>query len=78
MSFIRPGFADHVLVPGPVPDEPHIRFIDALDPQDFPLRVVCNRRRQSATQGSQGHFHFAINFRVIIVQPQGVQIVAVT
>jgi hypothetical protein len=50
-------FADYVLVPGRVPNEQHIGFIDA---QNFALRIVYDRRSHAATRRSKRdlHIHF--------------------
>ena len=53
-----PGFANHVLVPGWVPHQLYVGFLDAVDAQDFALGVVRDRWAHSATGSRQGHFHF--------------------
>ncbi len=56
-------FADHVLVPGRVPNELDIRFIHTVDGQDFALRIIRDRRIHSAIERSESHLHFPAAFR---------------
>src|SRR5260370_25315053 len=51
-------FADHVLIPGRIPNELDIGLIYSVDRQNFALRIVRDRRSHPATGSSQSHFHF--------------------
>jgi hypothetical protein len=48
-------FADHVLIPGRIPDELDICFIHAVDRENFALRIMRDRRTHSATRRSESH-----------------------
>ena len=60
-------FADHVLVPGRVPNELDIGFIDAVDGQDFALCIVSNGRSHATSGRSQRHFHFHPRAAVVLL-----------
>jgi hypothetical protein len=53
-----PRFTDHVLIPGWIPNELDIGFIDTVDGQNLALRIVGDCRSHSAAGGREGHFHF--------------------
>ena len=60
------GFADHVLVPRRIPDELHVGFVDAVDAQNFALRIVRNCRSHSAAGRGQSHFRFDARAAVLL------------
>src|SRR5947207_3289723 len=67
-QFHPPSFTDHVLVPRRIPNQLHISFIDAVDRQDFALRVVGDGWTHSATRRGQSHFHFYPRAAIIFLE----------
>ena len=62
-----PGFTDHVLIPGRVPNELDISFIYAVDGQNFALRVARDSRSHAAAGCGKGHFHFHLCAAVVLL-----------
>src|SRR5207249_11218516 len=57
-EFHPASFADHILVPGRIPNELDIRFIDAVDTKNFALRIMRDGRPHAAARRGECHFHF--------------------
>src|SRR2546430_8081712 len=53
-----PGFADHVLVPGRVPNELDVRFIDAVATKNFALRIMRDGPPHAAARRGECPFPF--------------------
>src|SRR6266542_2361003 len=59
-------FADHILIPGRIPDELDIGFIHAVNRQNFALGVVGYCGPHAAARRSERHFHFHAHPAVIL------------
>src|SRR4030095_3803034 len=59
-------FADHILIPGRVPNELDIGFIDAVDGQNLALRIVGDGWSHPAARRRERHFHFHARAAVIL------------
>lgn len=57
-------FGDHVLVPGGVPDELDVGFINVVDGEDFCLGVCGDDGAHAAAWGGEGHFYLDDFFTV--------------